>query len=129
MNRRDTFFVTSRTNLADDYASETFFKKLPPYIICTLLGIFSGLTSIAITLGLLSFIQTQLAPQINFSPSALALTGLAAFLSLGTSWLLDKLAQRTFPYFLSSAGDRGVQLIFMLGVLTSLLQGILFLYK
>jgi hypothetical protein len=81
---------------------------------------------VALAIGLVISIQLLLPPQYVLSISVIPLMVIAAVAGLLASWLLGRLAYRSLPRLLGSSDDRGLQVILVSSVFTSLLQTLLF---
>ena len=127
MNARDTLYLTTKADYSPDQLIAAAFRTLFQYIFCVGLGLLSGLTSVALTITVTVIAQFLLFPAITLTPSAITLTVIAAFMSLGFSWFISQATPRILPRLFSTLSERGVQTIFIFGVLASLLEALLFL--
>jgi hypothetical protein len=81
---------------------------------------------VALAIGLVITLQLLLPPAYALSIGVVPLMVLAAIAGLLVSWLLGRLAYRSLPRLLDSSNDRGLQVILVFSVFTSLLQTLLF---
>jgi len=90
------------------------------------LGVLGGATGVAGAIGLAIMVQLILPVAIVFSPGVTSLTITAALLGVGFSWFISLAACRLIPGLSYPRTRRGLQVVMVFSVLTSLLQSILF---
>ena len=127
MNARDTLLFPKKTAISQETDTASFLHQLSQSVFCVGLGALSGMMSTALVIGLLIILQLSLSPTTTFAPHLIVLTVIAALVSLGLSWLFSRVTPSMLPRLLGNISDREIQIIFTIGVLTSLLEMILFL--
>jgi hypothetical protein len=118
----------SKTDVPIDtsQAEEVLFHRLLQYVACAGIGILGGGTGVATAIGLVVVIQSLLFPTVIIAPGTIILTITTTLTGLGVSWLLNRLVRRLLPNLFAQLDERGVQIIYIFSVLTSLLQTFLF---
>jgi hypothetical protein len=128
MSSRNALYLSTKATFSEDHhLIASTLQTLIQYVFCVGLGLLSGLTSVALTISLTVVVQSVLFPVVIFTPSAIILTIIAAGLSLGFSWLFSRVTPRILPNLFGHLSERGLQIIFIFGVLASLLETLLFL--
>jgi hypothetical protein len=128
MNPWSTIVTTSKTELPKDQILEAIKQQLPGQIFCIGLGLLSGTTGVAITIGLVIMIQELLFRMATFSPGVIGITIAATVAGLGVSWLLDQVAPRFLPGLYYNLAEDRLKLVMILSVFTTLVQALLFTY-
>jgi len=128
MNLWSTIVTTSKTELPRGQIMEVIKQQLPGQIFCIGLGLLSGATGVAITIGLVIMIQGLLFRVAAFSPGLIGITITATVTGLGVAWLLDQVAPRLLPGLYSNLDEDRLKLVMILSVFTSLVQALLFTY-
>ncbi len=101
-------------------------RQLPQHMVCAALGWVGGAAGVALAIGLVISLQLLLPPAYALSIGVVPLMVIAAIAGLLVSWLLGRLAHRSLPHLLESSDERGLQVILVFSVFTSLLQILLF---
>lgn len=128
MNLWSTIVTTSKTELPRGQIMEVIKQQLPGQIFCIGLGLLSGATGVAITIGLVIMIQGLLFRVATFSPGVIEISTAATVVGLGVAWLLDQAAPRFLPGLYSNLDEDRLKLVMILSVFTSLVQALLFTY-
>lgn len=101
-------------------------RWLARQILAVGLGVLGGAAGVAGAIGLAILVQLILPAAIVLSPGVTSLTITAALLGVGFSWFISRVACRLLPGLSYPRTRRGLQVIMVFSVLTSLLQSILF---
>lgn len=128
MNSQRSMPTTAKTDVPTDTskAEVVLLQRLLQYVACAGIGILGGGIGVATAIGLVLVIQSLLLPTVIIAPGTIILTITTTLTGLGVSWLLNRLARRLLPNLFAQLDERGVQIIYIFSVLTSLLQTFLF---
>ena len=112
---------STKTGLSTE-SQATQLQKWFTYIFCAAIGMVSGAMGIALTIGLM-IILVQMST-IVVDPNSYVLISVAVLFGLGFSWLLERLVRFVMPGL--NMSQRHQQVVFVFGVLTVLLEGVIF---
>ncbi len=119
--------LNNQTKLSkiDDFKvhPDTFLAQLPVYVVCVVLGLFSGAVGVAVAIGAAIIIEIYfVAVSLAAAIVPMALGAVAA--GLGVAWLLSKVNSKLFHTDYTS---RQMQVIFILSALTAILQTFIYM--
>jgi hypothetical protein len=94
--------------------------------MCAGLGLVGGALGVALAIGLGIQIQLLLPASTSFSPGLVLLLVTAIGMGLGISWLFAQVTNQVWSGLIGSLSDKGLQVVLVFAVFTSLLQTLLF---
>ena len=104
------------------------FQTLPRYALCTGVGLLAGAIGTAFVIVLAILVQSASGPTVTVSLGLVPFGVIAALVGLAVAWPLGLAAHRVIPSLAYSNDERGMQVIITTGVLTSMMQIILFMF-
>lgn len=113
---------SAESGMSREYQT-TQLQKWFTYVFFAAIGMVGGALGIALTIGLM-IIVTQTFTLV-FDPNSYILIGVAVLVSLGISWLLERVFCYIFPGLNTS--QQQLQVIFVFSVLIVLLEGFIFM--
>ncbi|MEW5960779.1 MAG: hypothetical protein AB1801_23890 [Chloroflexota bacterium] len=114
------------TEVNAEPAGQALVQQLAQQVVAAGLGILGGSTGVALAIAMAIVIQLSLPPTIKLPANIISITVAATLFGVGVSWLMNGLVRQLRPSLVHHSTDRGVQIVLIFSVLTSLLQGILF---
>lgn len=103
-------------------------QRLIKYVVCSGLGVIGGGVGVALGMGCVIGIQLFYITEQMFIPNLPIIAIVTTVLGLGASWLLYAIVQKLSPFnILRNLNHDGLQVIFVVSVLTSLLETFLFM--
>ncbi len=126
MNISSAKHTLSHADVATKPAGQAMMQRLGQQVLSIGLGVLGGSTGVALAIALAIVVHLSVPPTINLPSSIIPITVAAALLGVGVSWLMNGAVRRFRPGLVHHSTERGVQIVLVFSVLTSLLQGILF---
>ena len=128
MNAPRPITTTTGTQLTNDQNLVSVFQSLPKYAFCTTVGLLAGTISTTLVILLAILAQSMSGPTTIFSLGLVPSGVVAALLGLAISWPMGLATYRLIPSLNHRHDERGMQIIITTGVLTGMLQIILFMF-
>ncbi|MCB0166375.1 MAG: hypothetical protein KDI79_19245 [Anaerolineae bacterium] len=103
-------------------------QRIIKYGVSAGLGVIGGGVGVALGIGCMIGIQLFYVTEQMFVPNLPTLAVVTTLIGLGSSWLLYAIVQKVSPFnILRNLNHDGLQVIFVVSVLTSLLETFLFM--
>ncbi|MCB0172867.1 MAG: hypothetical protein KDI02_11965 [Anaerolineae bacterium] len=122
------FAATSVSNPVSERQTWLIWQRLIKYFVSAGLGIIGG--GVGVVLGMACIIGIQLfyITEQMFVPNLPTIAVMTTLMGLGASWLLYVIVRKISPFnILRNLNQDGLQVIFVVSVLTSLLETFLFM--
>jgi hypothetical protein len=128
MNAPRPISTPTGTQLTNGQSVIHTFQTLPRYTLCTGVGLLAGAIGTILVIVLAILIQSMSGPTATVSLGLVPFGVIAALVGLAVAWPLGLAAHRVIPGLTGSDDERGMQVIITTGVLTSMMQIILFMF-
>jgi hypothetical protein len=128
MNSPRPISTPTGTHLTNGQGVIDTFQTLPRYALCAGVGLLAGAIGTAFVIVLAILVQSASGPTVTVSLGLVPFGVIAALVGLAVAWPLGLAAHRVIPSLTSSDDERGMQVIITTGVLTSMMQIILFMF-
>ena len=120
--------MLTKPNISKEQASVNLLHLSTGYITCVSMGLLFGVLSTALVFSLAIIAQLLWVSNAIFSPGLIPFAITSAVMGLGVSWLFGQVAHRFLPGLFDTVGRPGVAIIAITGLVTSLVQTVLFMF-